>query len=70
MKTTKASHGEGKGCLWDSARWTTGPVRWGKEGETARYLDWRKIVKIEGDDAVFGFEAGSCMPGSDEPVWL
>lgn len=74
MKTTQASNGTGKGQLWDPARWTTGPVRWGKEAETARYLDWRRIVNIDigssVDEGIFGFDHGSCMPGSDSPTWL
>jgi hypothetical protein len=50
-------------------------VRWGKEGEEARYLDWRRIVRVEGhegegEEEMWGFDGGSCMPGSDEPVWL
>lgn len=45
-------------------------MRWGREGEVARYLDWRRIVSVEGKPDVFGFDHGSCMPGSDEPVWL
>lgn len=75
VKTTRTSNGDSPGALWDPARWTTGPVRWGKEGEIARYLDWRRIVNIEqkssGEEVeIFGFDNGSCMPGSDEPVWL
>jgi hypothetical protein len=74
METTKASHGFGAGKLWDPARFTTGPIRWGKDGEVAKFLDWRRIVTVTGDsgktDVVFGFKGGSCMPGSDLPVWL
>jgi hypothetical protein len=70
VTTTKASNRDGKGCLWDPARWTAGPVRWGKDGEMAIYLDWRGIVRVQGNEAIFGFDNGSCMPGSDEPVWL
>lgn len=74
IKTTRASNGDGPGKLWDQGRWTTGPARWGKEGETARYLDWKRIVNIEGQtsdkEEFFGFDHGSCMPGSDEPSWL
>jgi hypothetical protein len=70
IQTTRESNGDDKGSLWDPARWTTGPVRWGKEGEMARYLDWRRIVNIESETEMFGFDNGSCMPGSDRPEWL
>jgi len=72
-KTTRASNGDGEGQLWDPSRWTAGPVRWGKEGEIASYLDWSRIVTVENADGIdtsfFGLERGSCKPGSDEPVW-
>ncbi|KIW95863.1 uncharacterized protein Z519_02927 [Cladophialophora bantiana CBS 173.52] len=76
MQATTVAKGDGPGQLWDPARFTTGPIRWGgKTGEMARYLDWRRIVRVktgDGDhqDVVFDFEHGSCMPGSDEPEWL
>lgn len=35
------------GGLWDPAKFTTGPIRWGgPEGEIASYLDWRRIVTV------------------------
>lgn len=72
-KTTRISHGHDKGQLWDPARWTSGPVRWGKEGEIASYLDWARIVTFrdadEAGSAPFGLEHGSSMPGSDKAVW-
>lgn len=73
IKTTMASNGSGPSQLWDPARWTEGPVRWGRDGEMARYLDWSRIVRIISQSSpvdAFGFDFGSCKPGSDPPVWL
>ncbi|OAL22848.1 hypothetical protein AYO22_06756 [Fonsecaea multimorphosa] len=74
LEATKTVNGDGKGQLFDPAKFTTGSIRWGKEGEIAKYLDWRRIVVVkndDGDDGVwFRFENGSCIPGSDEPRWL
>lgn len=67
IKITRASNGDIKEALRDLARWSTGLVRWGKEGEIAIYLDWRRV---EGNNVIFGFDSGSCFPGSDQPVWL
>ncbi|KIW35511.1 uncharacterized protein PV07_02202 [Cladophialophora immunda] len=73
LEATRTANGDGKGQLFDPARFTTGSIRWGKEGEVAQYLDWRRIVVVKTDGAddgvVFGFENGSCMPGSDQPRW-
>lgn len=71
---TMAANGNGEGQLFDAARLTSGPIRWGKEDEVAKYLDWRRIVMVsvdgKNDQVVFDFQNGSCMPGSDEPIWL
>lgn len=62
------------GHLWDPAKFTSGPTRWSKEGETATYLDWRRIVTVKNDKGqplvVFDFDHGSCLPGSDLAEWL
>lgn len=74
MEATKKSNGTGSGELWDPARFTKGSIRWGEQGEVAEYLDWRRIVSVEGESGkeqiAFDFEGGSCMPGSDEAKWL
>ncbi|KAK5028752.1 hypothetical protein LTS07_006131 [Exophiala sideris] len=76
METTKSVKGAGPGELWDPARFTSGSTRWSKQGETASYLDWRKIVTVIGpsrdgqQDVVFGFDRGSCKPGADDSKWL
>lgn len=74
LGTTKKSNGTGPGQLWDPARFTTGIIRWGVAGEEAQYLDWRRIVSVDSkvgeQEVVFGFDRGSCMPGSDEARWL
>lgn len=73
MEATKKSNGTGSGQLWDRARFTKANIRWGKEGEVAEYLDWRRIVSAEsesGNEMVFDFSSASCMPGSDEAKWL
>lgn len=74
LQTTRKSNGSGPGQLWDPARFTTGIIRWGVEGEEAQYLDWRRIVSVDSSggarEVVFDFERGSCMPGSDEARWL
>lgn len=74
MEAAKQAKGDGKGQLFDPAKFTTGSIRWGKEGELATYLDWTRIVTFTGLDGeketVFGFENGSCKPGSDQPRWL
>ena len=74
IETIKKSNGVGTGQLWDEARFTTGNIRWGKENEQARYLDWNQIVSVESEkgrrEGMFGFQAESCMPGSDKPHWL
>lgn len=74
VEATKNANGDKKGELFDRARFTTGPIRWGKEGEIAKYLDWGRIVTVKADgksdDVVFGVRNGSCMPGSDKPNWL
>lgn len=76
VETTKALRESDVGRLWDPAKFTSGPIRWGgRDGETATYLDWRKIVTVKTEDdekylAVFDFKNGSGLPGSDEPKWL
>lgn len=84
VEQTKKLSESDVGKLWDPAKFTTGSIRWGgPEGEMATYLDWRKIVTVKGlgcgaeadkekekDLALFDFEHGSCLPGSDEPRWL
>lgn len=73
QKTCIEATGTAKGELFDPARWTTDNIRWGKEGEKARYLDWSRFItfdtKSDSDPLVLSFERGSCIPGSDEPVW-
>lgn len=72
--STQKSNGGGPGQLWDRARFTKGTMRWGVDGEEAEYLDWRRIVAVEGEEGagqvVFDFNGGSCLPGSDEARWL
>lgn len=74
LETTKKSNGTGPGQLWDRARFSRGIIRWGQANEEAEYLDWRRIVSVESKlgerEVMFGFENGSCMPGSDEARWL
>lgn len=67
------SNGRGPGELWDPAYWTQGKMRWGKEGEVARYLDWTKIVQFTSssgsEGVILGYVHGSCAPGADKPKW-
>lgn len=74
LATTRKSNGDGPGQLWDRARMTSGVIRWGQAEEQATYLDWRRVVSIEGkdrsQDVILGFQQASCMPGSDEPEFL
>lgn len=73
QKTCIEATGTAEGELFDPARWTTDNIRWGIEGEKARYLDWSRFVtfdtKSDSDPLVLSFKRGSCIPGSDEPVW-
>jgi hypothetical protein len=73
IEATRKAKGDAEGELFDPARFTTGSIRWGVQGEAASYLDWSRIVTLS--DArgskipMFGLEHGSCMPGSDSPAW-
>ena len=74
-KTCTEATGTGKGDLFDPDRWTTGEINWGKAGEEARYLDWRRFLTFspdsgKGDYLELSFDHGSCLPGSHEPKWL
>lgn len=73
QSTCLEATGTGAGELFDPTRWTTGSIRWGKQGEQARYLDWTKLITFEAQNGAeplsLSFERGSCIPGSDEPVW-
>jgi hypothetical protein len=73
QSTCLEATGTEPGALFDPARWTTDSIRWGKEGEQARYLDWTKLVTFDTKDGAeplsLSFERGSCIPGGDEPVW-
>lgn len=76
-KTCIEAGGAGEGELFDPARWTTGEINWGRQGEEARYLDWTRLVSFTSrrggrDDhpLQLSFEHGSCLPGSHEPEWL
>ncbi|OCK77889.1 CAIB/BAIF family enzyme [Lepidopterella palustris CBS 459.81] len=71
-QTCRKATGEGKGELFDPARFITEEVRWGKKGENGRYLDWTKLITFSaaGEEGIrLGYDRGSTMPGSDEPVW-
>lgn len=74
LGTMRRSNGGGSGELFDRARFTREAIRWGLADEEAEYLDWRRIVSMEGEqgeqEVVFDFDNGSCMPGSDEARWL
>lgn len=68
--------GDKPGELFDPAHYCTGEIRWGKEGEVARYLDWTKIVtfgsgtsQAKGSSTQLGYDRGSCITGSDKPEW-
>lgn len=68
------SHGSGKEELFDPARFTTMDMRWGRDGETAEFLDWTQIVRFSGpsdpDRVQHGYDHGSHMPGGDTLEWF
>lgn len=59
--------------MFDPFQFMSVEMRWGREGEMAEVLDWRKIVRIEGqgqgqgqvDGLQYGYDHGSHMPGAD-----
>lgn len=66
------SHGSGEGELFDPARYTEVEMRWERDAETARVLDWTRIVRFsgKGDMLEYGYDRGSHMPGADTPEWV
>lgn len=57
VEQTKTLRETDVGKLWDPAKFTTGPIRWGgPEGERASYLDWRRIVMVKRGESEDGGE--------------
>jgi len=66
-QSLQKNHGSGPGELFDPARFAKTPMRWGRDGEVAEMLDWSRMVTFSGME--YGFDHGSCRPGSDVAEW-